>query len=96
MNLTTEEKFARLELKHRLAVEYSLKMCEADVAHVCIPQSAFNLAEEMVERMSQEHQALVDEVNKVAAAHTVSEFDPVQHFMDSLMSSIAKQNGRTQ
>jgi len=46
----------------------------------------------MVDRMSYEFNAL----KAREAQEEEDEFDPVQHFMDSVMDSIAKQRGRAQ
>jgi hypothetical protein len=83
---------AKLELKHQLAIDYSIELCSTLGPHAQdVVRTSFDLAEAMVDRMAYEFNAL-----KAREAQEEDEFDPVQHFMDSVMDSIAKQRGRAQ
>lgn len=93
MDIENLKRINQLILKHKLAIEYSHELLShKGLCHGDIVEASFNLAELMVERISREADAFSsDKVEKPE-----HEFDPIQHFMDSIMASIAKQNGRVQ
>lgn len=93
MDIENLKRINQLVLKHKLAIEYSqILIAQEGLRHGDIVETSFNLAELMVERISLEADAFSSE--KVEKPE--HEFDPIQHFMDSIMASIAKQNGRVQ
>lgn len=75
----------RLALKHELALSYAGDMVTLPLNNDEIVRKAFDLAERMFDRIEFEmKQAQKPEKPKA------DEFDPIEHFMNSLMASVTK------
>lgn len=81
----------KLALKHQLAMQYSIELMGLDVTNEEIVNRSFDLAQRMLDRAQFE---LNQQTRKEEKSE--HEFDPIEHFINSLMGSIAKSKGQIQ
>ena len=89
----------KIKYKHSIAQKVALAVVGDGADDIpAIVNFSFALASKMTKRLSEDIDALPIRVDRELETQTKPEndFDPIQHFMDSLMSSIAKQKGQVQ